>query len=276
MQILNTGTNTLKKGKHGYYLYNVHDIYIGQAIEQYGEFCESEYNTFKAIVKPGDHVMDLGANMGMHTMTLSKLVGPAGKVYAFEPQRVIFQILCSNIALNSLLNVHTYHAALDTESGTINIPSLDYEKSNNFGGLEIDKSKTGDKVTVMTLDQLLDDMPKLNFIKLDVEGMEEKVLRGGVKVLTKFHPSLYVENDRLQKSQSLIECLWEMGYELYWHISRLYNPNNFFNNPKNIYNDISAFNMLCIHKSKKIAVQGLEKITDSSQHQLKKETTSNL
>ena len=86
-------------------LYNEHDIYIGRSLDLYGEFSEGECDVFRQLIQPGWTVLELGANIGSHTVFLAKRVGPSGRVIAFEPQRIVFQTLCANIALNNLLNV---------------------------------------------------------------------------------------------------------------------------------------------------------------------------
>ena len=71
-------------------LYNRQDIYVGQSYEQYGEYNEPEMAALRQLYSPGDHVFDIGANIGAHTAPLVMHVGPAGKVYAIEPQRLVY------------------------------------------------------------------------------------------------------------------------------------------------------------------------------------------
>ena len=97
--------NAVVKGKYGYVVFNKNDRFIGQSIEKYGDYCEHEVALFKQICHPGNVVIDVGASIGPHTLALSRLVGNGGRVYAFEPQRIVFQTLCANIALNSITNV---------------------------------------------------------------------------------------------------------------------------------------------------------------------------
>ncbi|MGA0856806.1 MAG: FkbM family methyltransferase [Candidatus Nanopelagicales bacterium] len=92
-----------------------------------------------------------------------------------------------------------------------------------------------------------------NFIKIDVEGMELVVLKGGDATIIKNRPILYVENNRDKRfgegtSESLIEYLWQLDYRLYWHVSFYYNANKFFNNRDNIYGGQVACNMICVPK----------------------------
>lgn len=116
-------------------VYNVHDLYIGRSFDTYGEFSEAEIDVFRQIVRPGDVVLDVGANIGGHTLYLAQAVGPHGKVLAFEPQRMLFQTLCANMAINSITNAYCYNQALGEEHGWVNMPDLDHGSPNNFGAL---------------------------------------------------------------------------------------------------------------------------------------------
>src|SRR5579862_896137 len=100
--------NRLKDCRHGRMLFNVNDQYVGRSLDLYGEYSEGEIDFFKQVVQPGDTVLEIGANIGSHTVFFAKAVGREGTVQAFEPQRLIFQTLCANIALNNLENVKTY------------------------------------------------------------------------------------------------------------------------------------------------------------------------
>ena len=129
--------NRLKQCRNGMMLYNVHDIYIGRSLDEYGEFSEGEADLFRRLVRPGQLVVEVGANIGAHTLLLAQLAGCGGNVLAFEPQRILHQTLCANLALNSITNVHCFHAAVGGASGQIVVPALDYSQDCNFGGLEL-------------------------------------------------------------------------------------------------------------------------------------------
>lgn len=258
--------NRLVKAKEGYCLYNKNDQYIGRSIENYGEFSQLEVEVFKQICKANDTIIEIGANIGTHTQYFSKAVGDKGKVFAFEPQRVVFQTLCANIALNSMTNVYTYQMALGKEEKTIVIPPFDYNKEGNFGGISVDSFNSGEPVEQKTLDSLIDYFQSVKFMKIDVEGMEKEVLEGSQKIINKFKPILYVENDRQEKSSELIKYIQSLGYELYWHLPKLYNSNNFFRNNNNIFANIISINMLCIHKDLNINVEKMQKIENAEYH----------
>ena len=93
--LLDNGPVRLKQCRHGAMLYLVTDQYIGQSLDRYGEYSEGEIDLFRQLVRPGATILEIGANLGTHTVFLAKAAGPGGTLHAFEPQRVIFQILCA-------------------------------------------------------------------------------------------------------------------------------------------------------------------------------------
>lgn len=267
--IIDTGFNRVIKSRDGILLYNKNDIYIGKSIEKYGEFSHLEAKLFEQICKNGDIVFEVGANIGAHTINLAKLVGN-GFVFAFEPQRMVFQSLCANLALNSIPNVFAFQEAVSDKNGTIVIPEYDFSKNNNFGGINIENAKKGTPVHMQKLDNFVDKIDRLKLLKIDVEGMEIGVLKGAKELVKKFKPIIYVENDRQQHSKDLIELLWSMDYKMYWHMPRLYNKDNFFKDDENIFGNIVSVNMVCIPKDSPINVLDLVEVVDSTFHPMKR------
>jgi FkbM family methyltransferase len=239
-------------------LYNIHDIYIGRSLDRYGEFSQGEINLFQHVVKPGQVVVEVGANIGAHTVWLAQAVGPSGTVLAFEPQRIVYQTLCANLALNSITNVLGFNAAAGKAPGQIVVPPLDYSQANNFGGLGLGGYQQGEMVPVLTIDSL--NLPQCHLLKIDVEGMEQEVLQGAVRSIAEFSPALYVENDRQDKSDDLIRFIDSLGYNMYWHRPPLYNPDNFAGDSVNIFDQLISQNMLCLPKKAGQQVIGLEPV----------------
>jgi FkbM family methyltransferase len=260
-----TGFNQLAAGRDGFILYNTNDMYIGRAIEIYGEYSGLEMAMFREICKPGYAVLEVGANIGSHTVGFSRIVGQQGRVLAFEPQRLLYMTLCANVALNSLTNVDCYWAALAEQEGTIAVPQVDPTREGNFGALALGGEQKGVPVPCFILDRYLK-LPRINLIKIDVEGMEEQVLRGGQQVLQKFKPMLYVENDRVESSEALIRFIAGFGYRLFWHLPPLFNPDNYYGISENIFENIVSWNMLCVHRDCGVTFPGLEEVLDSSRH----------
>jgi FkbM family methyltransferase len=250
--------NRQKACRYGQMLYNIHDIYVGRSLDLYGEFSEGEVEMFRQIVRPGDWVLDVGANIGAHTLFFARQIGPSGRVLAFEPQRMIFQMLCANMALNSVTNAWCYPQAVGAEAGEIPVPVLDCQQENNFGGLGLDLGLGGEPVPVIRLDGLR--LARCDLIKIDVEGMERAVLAGAVQTIGRLKPVLYVENDRADRSAELVRFLDHLGYAMYWHYPPLYNPGNFFGNPENIFANTISANMLCIHRKAGVCVEGFRQV----------------
>ncbi len=239
-------------------LYNINDQYIGRSFDCYGEYSQGEIDLFEQVIAEGQMVLDVGANIGSFTVYFARKVGVSGMVHAFEPQRLVFQTLCANIALNSFAHVYCHPCALGVEPGNILVPQVVPWGHHNFGGLALGEHDVGDSVPVLTLDDL--QLHACHFIKIDVEGMELAVLQGGQQLLQRCAPVLYVENDRQEKAGALVRFLDKLGYEMYWHMPLLYNPDNFFQNRHNTFGNIGSHNMLCLPKSAKHVVNGFPKV----------------
>ena len=268
-KIINTpGYNAVVKARYGYVIFNKNDHYIGKAIEKYGEFSESEVEIFRQLCAEGDIVIEVGANIGTHTMVLSQFVKATGRIYAYEPQRILFQTLCANMALNNIENVECFQIAVANEAGHILFPDIHYNIEGNFGAIEMDSFTAGHKIPVIKLDDALEPA-KLKLIKIDVEGMEHKVISGAKALIEKHRPFLYVENDRVEKSRPLIELIQSLDYRLYWHSPALYNPNNFAADTENIYPHIVSINMICVPRSNPIEMMGFQEILNADEHPMK-------
>jgi FkbM family methyltransferase len=250
----------VKRCRHGIFAYNVNDMYISRSLDVYGEWCESELALLFQVIKPGAIVLDVGANIGTHTVALARHVTAAGAVYAFEPQRLTFQLLCANVALNALTNVVCLHAAASDMPGRTLIPALDPRTANNFGGLPAQGHETGEDVRVMRLDDLK--LAQCNVIKVDVEGMETGVLAGARQTIRKLRPVLFVENNSQERSSSVLKMLDQLGYSCWWHIASYFNPDNFFHHPEKLFGEYWEANVLCFPKEARVNAVGLWPVQD--------------
>ena len=255
--------NGLAICRHGPMLYNRNDQYVGASLRKYGEFSAGESEVFRAFIAPGTAVVEVGANIGAHTVELSRLVGAGGAVHAFEPQRIVFQTLCANLALNGCANVFAYQAAIGETPGEILVPFLPPNQPNNFGGLSLHGTTRGEPVSLRTLDSL--GLTACRFLKLDCEGMEAEALRGGANMIRALRPILYVENDRKERSAELIGLLLSWQYRLYWHWPPLFTPQNFAGDAENIFDNIVSFNMVCVPAELNLTIRGLQKVEPQQQ-----------
>ncbi len=244
--------------RYGTLLFNQNDRFIGKSLEMYGEYSEGEIDLFRQVVQPGTIVLEVGANIGTHTLFLARQVGHDGLVIAFEPQRLVFQCLCANMALNSVTNVQCRQQAVGAAPGEIKVPVLDPAQAQNYGALSLEGGHLGESTPVVTIDSL--NLGRCALIKIDVEGMERAVLDGAAKTIARCLPLLYVENDRPKKAAELVRAIDGLGYAMFWHIPPLYSPHNFRQNATNVFGDKVSINMICIHKSVPQNIEGLEPV----------------
>ena len=269
------GFNDLIKMRDGWMVYNKNDMYIGKSIKEYGEWSQGEIDLCKQILTPSDVVIEVGSNIGSHTLALSKIVND-GTLYAFEPQNIVFQNLCANISINSITNCFCHRIALsDKKNEELYCPDFDFNKEQNFGAMSLSSSKTNRTIltSVDTLDNRFPNLEKLNLLKTDAEGMEVNVIKGGIELIKRTRPFLYLENDfnYIEKSEELIELVFSLGYRLFWHILPAFNTNNFFKNPNDVFNRLLSCNMFGVTKD--IVIQlNLPEIKDSSFHPFKKQS----
>jgi len=236
------------------------DVYIGRSLETYGEFSEIEVAVLLSLVRPGDVVVDAGANIGALTVPLARKVGPRGRVHAFEPQRTIYHLLCGNLALNELEQVEAHRAALGDRDGTIGLPSLGYRASANYGGLSIEtRAEQTEHAPLMRLDDMR--LSRLRLLKADVEGSENALVAGASETIRRCQPVLWVENDRREKSPELIARLQGLGYRLWWHIAPLYNPGNYRGESRNVIGDFVSINLLGVPRDMPSSITGLREVS---------------
>jgi len=240
--------NVWKPCRHGLMVFNPQDAYVGRSLDLYGEYSYGEVQLFEQVLRPGEVVVEVGANIGAHTLALAKAVGPAGRVFAFEPQRILSQTISANLALNSITNGVIRNEAVGAAAGVLAVPSLDYCAAANYGGLPLgpeagwlEKKVPFEEIPVVTLDSV--QLLRCRLLKIDVEGMEADVLRGAKETIARCRPLLYVENDRVDKAVELVALMKELGYDLHWHTPPLFLPDNFAKNAENVFGNILSFNV---------------------------------
>jgi FkbM family methyltransferase len=233
----------LARCRRGPMLYNRNNGVIGASPRKHGEFSGDETALFADIVHRRRTVLDVGADLGVHTVDLSGLTGPSGVVHAFEPKRLMFQLLCANVALSSRSNVFPHQAAVGANRGKISMPSMDPRRYIH-GGPSISADHLSEAVPIITIDSPgLDDC---RFIRLELNGMEIEALRGAVTTIEQFRPILCVGNNHQIGSAGVIDFPRQYGYRLFWHHSSIYTAANFRKDPKNIFGSKVLVSMICI------------------------------
>lgn len=207
----------LCESSRGKYITRVNDQHIGYVLRQGRHWEEDLVNFCLTQIREGSVVIDIGANIGTHTIPFAK---KAKKVYSFEPQRLIYQQMCANLLLNDVENVYAYQIALGHVNKKANLDAyvppvkgfsnrkkLNYNNTSgfiNFGGVQLGKG--GEEVEMRTLDSFC--LEDVSLIKIDIEGAEPLALYGGQKTIEKNRPVIVYEKRKdLGVSKNMISSL---------------------------------------------------------------------
>lgn len=166
------------------------------------------------MIQSGNIVYDVGAHLGFFSLLAGKLVGQTGKVFAFEPNPENLNRLATNIGLNSINWINFVPKALSDHSGEMTF-SVSNSSMGQLVELETPTMRTY-RVTTTTLDELVfeEQYPVPDFIKIDVEGEEGKVLVGGRKLLKEFKPVIICELHGAEAASQVKAELFKVGYRL--------------------------------------------------------------
>jgi len=161
-----------------------HDEGVADALRMDGVFEKEESALFRETIKPGMTVLDVGANIGYYTVMASRLVGPTGRVLAFEPEPLNFELLIRNVVENSCENVTAWPYAVGASLGYADL-NLTWPASTASHSIAVRPAGGSGSVRVVTvpLDGFLDPALRPDAIKMDIEGAELMALQGMEKIL---------------------------------------------------------------------------------------------
>lgn len=199
--------NVLISSDYGPIIINVNDTYISRAVAQVGIWAKEDIEISRQIMdflytrKNTLVLYDVGSNIGTFALAFAKIYGEKIRIRAFEAQRQIFNMMCGTIAINGLANVMCHNLAVsDVRGQLLQVAMPDYGAPNNFGGLELVPPRVTDNqnmsvggheaVETTTLDAFGE---VVDFIKMDIEGMEDAALRGARRVIGEGRPICFVE-----------------------------------------------------------------------------------
>ena len=202
------------------------DDFVGRAAYFVGDLDRKLSALVKTLVRPGDCVLDIGANIGVMSLLLAKCVGPTGSVHAFEPNPLIRRLLAQSVARNSLRNIEIHDFALGNEEGqtlTLAVPA------GNSGAATLKKGRSHQSwqtvpVQIRTLSNFARDsgLGPVRLVKIDVEGFESEVLAGGASWLTSCPPDFIVyETNEAAQDRLVCNMLTEFDYALFTIPKRL-------------------------------------------------------
>ena len=211
-------TNT----KYGKLIIPADDPTIGRSLDLYGEYCDVEIDMLKSLCESTDWFIDIGANIGYHTVAMSPHVE---RVLAFEPDAENFNLLGKNVAGLCALknNVTVTQLAIGDIMGTCST-NFNYGKTSLVEGTD---------VKIAPLDIL--GLPKVNLVKIDVEGKELAVLIGMRLTIDNWKPHLLIEMQDQKKYADTYDFLKDLGYHMYWLAVPTFSNNNHKQNTENVF-----------------------------------------
>jgi FkbM family methyltransferase len=177
------------------------------------------------ILRKGDYMVDIGANIGLYSLIAAKLVGRKGRVISFEPTPKIYNRFAKNIEINSFKNIDLRNIALSNIQGDFPfyISENGYDAWNSFAKTDNEKFQNKVEVPTALLDNELSisEKPKIKFIKIDVEGWEKFIIEGGRNYFMEYSPIVMVEfteSNTLAAGyfvQEIYDLMNELGYKWY-------------------------------------------------------------
>ncbi len=208
--IASTSHGTLITNRNDFHLNNLDGYGVGWQLLEKGAYDETDVKLLLQLLNEqkqtrgnGVIALDIGSNIGVHTIEWAKYMHGWGHVYSFEAQEWVYYALAGNIAINNCYNAKAFNVAVGEKNGEINIPVPDYFRPGSFGSLELQKSNSNENigqtidysktepVRLVSIDSLA--LTRIDLIKIDVEGMELDVLRGCKESIEKFRPLLFIE-----------------------------------------------------------------------------------
>ena len=196
-------TRSLYQTTDGYKFWLNNSGYIDKEIIKEGVFEPKTTNAIKHLIRPGDVVLDVGANIGYYTVMLSKIVGPTGKIFAFEPTKHFGDVLKQNIHANNLENIEIVNVGLSNKTQKLSI-DIGPSSATLHSPAEFDLIIGNEDISLITLNDFirLRKLEKIDLIKIDIDGHEPLFFEGGGGGLEKYSPVVIFEVSHLHYLQA--------------------------------------------------------------------------
>jgi len=194
---------------------NIH-LMTSYVLQEQLDWFEDEIRFLRCFIRPGNHMVDIGANYGVYTLSAAKLVGPEGSVTAFEPSRETAAWLRRSIEANGFGNIHVVEAAVSDRAGHGSMLTSENSELNRLA--EPGEGSVGESVALTTLDDALRELtwPRIDFVKIDAEGHEMNVIQGGRRFFETRSPLVMLEIKAGDKFDfGPLRHLQALGYSLY-------------------------------------------------------------
>jgi FkbM family methyltransferase len=204
--------------KYGMKMYfDKNDQIISKTLAQEYTWEENEINFLRKKISPKMRLIDIGANIGYHTLLFAKWVGPQGKVYSFEPDYSNFKLLIKNITANKINNVSCFQKAVSDKDGITSLflskDNMGDHRINDFFVFENDDKRERKEIQSIRLDSIISKSENIDFIKMDIQGSEIQAIHGMNEILNKFWPFAIEKSGHSPKE--FIEILRQFDFKIF-------------------------------------------------------------
>lgn len=211
-------------GRHGVFETLPGDSVVADSLRWYGEWAETELDLLRRFVQTGGVVADVGSFIGTHAIALAHATGALGQVLAFEPRRDTFAVLGRNIHRNGLdARIRARNVGVSDQPGIIHLQDPE-AGMQNLGSLALIDQGEGYQVELITLDML--ELPRLDLLKIDVEGMEANVISGARQTLQRCRPVVFAECNSVSGAAATLAAAEGLGYRAFGAIYPAFNRDN--------------------------------------------------
>ncbi len=186
-------------------------------LREQGDWFEDEIRFLRRVLEPGQHIIDIGANCGVYALSMARVVGPTGRVWAFEPASATADLLAEGIAANGFEHVVVERHAVSATSGVGQLAPGALPEMNAVCHDPV-AAAGGETISLVSLDDCLASRGwrDIAFVKIDAEGEEANVILGGRRLLTEQSPLVQYELQRDGEMQlGLVDAFETLGYEAY-------------------------------------------------------------
>ena len=161
-------------------------------LEEQGDWFEKEIDFVRALVKPGDNIIDIGANYGVYSLAAAKRMEGQGNIWAFEPCSETASYLRESIGANNFQNIKVLQQGLGEENGWANLTT---NPNSELNAVSKTAAANSERIEITTLDAFLEANPDvvIDFVKMDAEGMEDQILKGAASFFKAQQPLVMFE-----------------------------------------------------------------------------------
>lgn len=192
------------------------ELITSYVLQEQGDWFEDEIKFLRKLLQQGDQVIDIGANYGVYSLSAARSVGPEGRVWSFEPASRTLMFLQESAALNCFSQLTTLGCALSDKAGIGQLSLHENSELNSLGSVAA--SGASETVQLRSIDECMHeyDWQKIDFLKIDAEGEEEKILRGGKRFFADLSPLVQYEiKDGSGSNLELVDAFSSIGYDSY-------------------------------------------------------------